>query len=383
MGVYLGSSFVLMLIISILIFNYEKDVQLKAIRMEMFQVASKMVSEVVALHMQTQINHKEALNTFISRHKDASMTLFDSRRRILYSTIPESLELIKEHRDIGFFNFRGAYYLITDKTFAHLGVAKILFKNSKPLNFSSLYRNIILVFAIAFLCVIGISIFLGRLFLKPIRNEITRIDNFLKNTTHELNTPMSALLLSLKTLEDNEQHRRIKIAIKRMSFLYRSLSYLVMQDIERELPVILDLKALITKENLLFSEIIAYHKLELKSELSVVKLKAREQDFISLYSNLIMNAIKYNVVHGYIHVELTPEFLKVKSLGHEIPKDKITELSVRYARFNSSVLGYGIGLDLVKKVCENYKMRLVIHSEPCLNSSFYENSFCIVWSENR
>ncbi|WP_275450037.1 sensor histidine kinase [Helicobacter cetorum] len=380
---YLGSSFVLMLIISILIFNYEKDVQLKAIRMEMFQVASKMVSEVVALHMQTQINHKEALNTFISRHKDASMTLFDSRRRILYSTIPESLELIKEHRDIGFFNFRGAYYLITDKTFAHLGVAKILFKNSKPLNFSSLYRNIILVFAIAFLCVIGISIFLGRLFLKPIRNEITRIDNFLKNTTHELNTPMSALLLSLKTLEDNEQHRRIKIAIKRMSFLYRSLSYLVMQDIERELPVILDLKALITKENLLFSEIIAYHKLELKSELSVVKLKAREQDFISLYSNLIMNAIKYNVVHGYIHVELTPEFLKVKSLGHEIPKDKITELSVRYARFNSSVLGYGIGLDLVKKVCENYKMRLVIHSEPCLNSSFYENSFCIVWSENR
>ncbi|EJC12202.1 histidine kinase-, DNA gyrase B-, and HSP90-like ATPase family protein [Helicobacter pylori Hp P-25] len=253
----------------------------------------------------------------------------------------------------------------------------MLFKNSKPLHFSSLYRNIVLVFVIAFLCVIGVSVFLGRLFLKPIRNEIIRIDHFLKNTTHELNTPMSALVLSLKTLEDSQQHRRIKIAIQRMSFLYRSLSYLVMQDIECESFVLLDLKALIIKENTLFSEMIDYHKLEFKSDLVGVELKAKEQDFISLYSNLLMNAIKYSVVNGYIHIELTPEFLKVENLGYEIPKDKIKDLSVRYARFNSSVLGYGIGLDLVKKVCEKYKMRLEIHSEPSLKGSFHENSFCI------
>lgn len=122
---------------------------------------------------------------------------------------------------------------------------------------------------------------------------------------------------------------------------------------------------------------IDYHKLELKSDLVGVELKAKEQDFISLYSNLLMNAIKYSVVNGYIHIELTPEFLKVKNLGYEIPKDKIKDLSVRYARFNSSVLGYGIGLDLVKKVCEKYKMRLEIHSEPSLKGSFHENSFCI------
>ncbi len=367
----------LMLVISVLAFNYEKNEKIKMIRMDMDKMASKIASEVVALHMQTHGDYQNALNALISRYKDASIALFDSKRRVLYSNIPESANLIKNHKEAGFFSFKGEYYLFSDETFAHLGVAKMLFKNSKPLHFSSLYRNIVLVFVVAFLCVIGVSVFLGRLFLKPIRNEITRIDHFLKNTTHELNTPMSALVLSLKTLEDNQQHRRIKIAIQRMSFLYRSLSYLVMQDIERESPMFLDLKALITKENTLFSEMIDYHKLEFKSDLVGVEIKAKEQDFISLYSNLLMNAIKYSVMHGYIHIELTHEFLKVKNLGYEIPKDKIAELSVRYARFNSSVLGYGIGLDLVKKVCEKYKMRLEIHSEPSLKGSFYENSFCV------
>ncbi len=367
----------LMLVISVLAFNYEKNEKIKMIRMDMDKMASKIASEVIALHMQTHGDYHNALNALISRYKDASIALFDSKKRVLYSNIPESANLIKNHKEAGFFSFRGEYYLFSDETFAHLGVSKMLFKNSKPLHFSFLYRNIVLVFVVAFLCVIGVSVFLGRLFLRPIRNEITRIDHFLKNTTHELNTPMSALVLSLKTLENNQQHRRIKIAIQRMSFLYRSLSYLVMQDIERETPMLLDLKALIIKENTLFSEMIDYHKLEFKSDLVGVEFKAKEQDFISLYSNLLMNAIKYSVMHGYIHIELTHAFLKVKNLGYEIPKDKIAELSVRYARFNSSVLGYGIGLDLVKKVCEKYKMRLEIHSEPSLKGSFYENSFCI------
>ncbi len=366
-----------MLVISVLFFSYERNAQLVSMQENLRSLAHQITSEIIELHMQSHGKYQQALETFISHHKNTALALLDSKRRIMYSTIPEAQEIIDKHKEIGFYHFKDHYYLIGDRTFAHLGIAKILFKSPKPLNFSTLFFNIVLVFILAFLCVIITAVFLARLFLKPIRNEITRIDNFLKNTTHELNTPMSALLLSLKTLEDNKQHHRIKMAIKRISFLYRSLSFLVMQDINNEKPTSLDLKALILKENELFAEMIAYHKLEFKSELLEVKFKAKEQDFISLYSNLLMNAIKYNVINGHIHIELTPKFLKVKSLGHEIPKDKITELTLRYVRFNSSMLGYGIGLDLVKGVCENYKMRLVIHSEPYLNSSFYENSFCV------
>lgn len=95
------------------------------------------------------------------------------------------------------------------------------------------------------------------------------------------------------------------------------------------------------------------------------------------YSNLFMNVIKYSVMYGYIYIELMYEFLKVKNLGYEIFKDKIKDLSVCYACFNFSVLGYGIGLDLVKKVCEKYKMCLEIYSESFLKGMFYENLFCI------
>lgn len=121
----------------------------------------------------------------------------------MYFNIFESVNLIKNYKEVGFFSFRGEYYLLSDEIFVYLGVVKMFFKNFKFLYFFFLYCNIVLVFVVVFLCVIGVFVFLGCLFLKFIRNEIICIDYFLKNIMYELNIFMSVLVLFLKILEDN------------------------------------------------------------------------------------------------------------------------------------------------------------------------------------
>lgn len=96
-----------MLVISVLAFNYEKNEKIKMIRMDMDKMASKIASEIIQLHMQTHAGYHNALNALISRYKDASIALFDSKRRVLYSNIPESADLIRNHKEAGFLVLRG------------------------------------------------------------------------------------------------------------------------------------------------------------------------------------------------------------------------------------------------------------------------------------
>lgn len=143
------------------------------------------------------------LNVFILCYKDVFMAFFDSKKCVLYFNIYESVDLIKIYKEVGFFSFKGEYYFIIDEIFFYLGVVKMFFKNFKFLYFFFLYCNIVLVFVIVFLCMIGVFVFLGCLFLKFIRNEIICIDYFLKNIMYELNIFMSVLVLFLKILEDS------------------------------------------------------------------------------------------------------------------------------------------------------------------------------------
>ncbi len=45
------------------------------------------------------------------------------------------------------------------------------------------------------------GLFFVRLFLKPMKNSIKLLDNFIKDTTHELNTPISAILANIEMID--------------------------------------------------------------------------------------------------------------------------------------------------------------------------------------
>jgi len=72
-----------------------------------------------------------------------------------------------------------------------------------------------------------------------------------------------------------------------------------------------------------------------------------------LISNIILNAIKHNFPGGDIKIDLTESVFVASNTGHE-PKAKTTELFERFKKESTSPESLGLGLSIVKTICDSY-----------------------------
>ena len=75
-----------------------------------------------------------------------------------------------------------------------------------------------------------VATILVKIFLKPMNEYIKNLDMFIKDTTHEINTPISIILMSIETLkkdnlelEEQKKLERIKLASMQLSKIYSDL----------------------------------------------------------------------------------------------------------------------------------------------------------------
>jgi two-component system OmpR family sensor kinase len=79
--------------------------------------------------------------------------------------------------------------------------------------------------------------------------------------------------------------------------------------------------------------------------------------------NLLSNAIKYNRRGGTIRVALRPGELVVEDTGVGIDPEVLPVIFERYARFNESEGGFGIGLSIVRRIVDHYGMTVTVQSQ--------------------
>ena len=82
-----------------------------------------------------------------------------------------------------------------------------------------------------------------------------------------------------------------------------------------------------------------------------------------LVNNLISNAIKYSYKDSIIEVTLKDNILNVKDFGRGISVEEQKEIFKRYKRGNNNEGGFGIGLDIVKRICNEYNLLLNLKSQ--------------------
>ena len=115
----------------------------------------------------------------------------------IYSEISEP---VKFDRD--FYIENGQYYTVTRNESVHLGIKYIVLKESDlSTQIQALCVKIIGYLILSFILMGIVGYFLGRLFLRPVREQIESFDRFIADTTHELNTPVSAILMTVQSLK--------------------------------------------------------------------------------------------------------------------------------------------------------------------------------------
>lgn len=331
-----------------------------------------------ASNVQQHIFH--ALNVsdveeMISRDPRFSILLLDKHYRPLYIS-EKGLEFPKQ---LGFSTTDSYFYyvdVIELDSFKKVRYIVVRANSITPLldeTRHSIY--LFLIFSILFLS--GIAYVLSHLFLEPVRQAIAKLDGFIRDTGHELNTPISVITMSVEQLnrldirpEQAKHIQRINVAARTLSHLYNDLTFLLMHDRLRDLTETVDMLNLCTERIEYFRPIAEGKMIRIVTQLGESCCRADRNKLSRVIDNLLSNAIKYTRPSGTITITLDSNRLSVSDNGIGITPDQKEKIFSRYTRFDEANGGFGIGLDIVRMVCHEYGFRIDVDSIPDKGSTF-------------
>ena len=291
---------------------------------------------------------------------------YDKNKKPLYTEI-DDFEVI----DKDFFVKDNSCYTVTEDKSDHLGVHYIVLKeNELTKTLQELRIRIIGYLILSFILMGIVGYFLGRLFLRPVREQIESLDKFISDTTHELNTPISAILMTIQSLKGVEPKKmsRLEASAKRLSTMYSTLTYRL--EGHEEASELLCFAQIVEERASYVKELIDAKRLHIELQLDPTEVLMPKISAYRLIDNLLSNAIKYSDVGDSILVMLKDNVLKVQDTGIGIDEKVQSDIFKRYQRENEERGGFGIGLNIVLSICKKYKIKLGLESKKGEGSTF-------------
>ncbi|MDD4504742.1 MAG: HAMP domain-containing sensor histidine kinase [Sulfurospirillaceae bacterium] len=358
---YAFLSLLILIFVAILYYGLQKDLMLQDQRDMLSKFTSEQVAKLRALHVKAQKNPIFEQDT---RYKFA---IFDNKLKTIYSNLTTPNPNLYE--DI--YLKDNSIYFINELESRYFGAKYLIIEIEAPENWhKTIYQKLLFYGSIIFVILVVIGYFLSNILLQPMRNAITLLDRFIKDTTHELNTPINAILSNIEMIEQEhidesfaKKIKRIKIASQTISNLYEDLTYLVLSHKTMSLNEEVDIKTLMEERIEYFSAIFESKKItvSLQCEHEVI-LSIDRKKITKLLDNIISNAIKYNKMGGTIVIVLCQNSINITDSGKGIESQKIQRMFERYTRFDTTVGGFGIGLSIVSFIAKEYGLHVKIDS---------------------
>ncbi|MFN8437218.1 MAG: HAMP domain-containing sensor histidine kinase [Cytophagales bacterium] len=200
---------------------------------------------------------------------------------------------------------------------------------------------------------------------------------FIENSSHEFKTPLAIInnqldfLIQSENLTEKEMKHIEKIydSVKRLTNLNKNLTFLFKIENQHFTDVqLLNINNYVSKLSIANAELFEDKNIKvIIHQPEAVQIKINELLLEILINNLINNAFKYAVSNSEIVVRTRNQTLEILNL---INPDKINPEAL-FNRFVTSgdINSSGIGLSIVKKICDLYKIEI--------NCTIFENLFSV------
>lgn len=237
----------------------------------------------------------------------------------------------------------------------------------------------------------GVSVYYfltKKLFLNLFQNE-KEIDSLIKETLHELNTPVATIEMNTKMLKkslDGDEKTlnrlgRIEKSCENLLELYNQMEYSLKEQIETIHSEEFDLQELVEKSCKKFEPIAK--DIKIINQVSSLLIHCDRSGMQKVIDNLISNAIKYNHPNGTITLKLENDIFSIQDTGIGIDTKHLFHIFDKYFQEDSSHKGIGLGLNIVKKYCDKYKIEIKIDSKKDKGTTFYLDLKGVVWQSNK
>jgi signal transduction histidine kinase len=199
-------------------------------------------------------------------------------------------------------------------------------------------------------------------------SDYRELREYTDHTTHELQTPLAViktkteLLMQSENLGSDEMQllQSINTSTNHLSRLNSTLALITRienQQYTQKMKIILP--ELLDKHLEMFQELVGLR------DISVERSYKSKDEFLImdhgladiLVTNLLKNAIVHNVEGGMILVEVTPQALCISNDGPELSFNE-QDLFKRFVRDTKRSGNFGLGLSLVKKICDYYGFQI-------------------------
>jgi two-component system OmpR family sensor kinase len=366
LALYLGSAFIFLSFIAWFFWQMEYHLQRELIYSKMRQNAGEISAKITHAHMR-----KKALDfSNLKAEKGFMLGLYDKAGKPLISEIKHPVDFKEK-----MYQKEDHLGVVDSSVLGHKGVSYVVVEERMFVQtIEAFTKKVIGVFIGLFLLLSLIGYWLAKLFIKPIYNERQKLDTFIKDSTHELNTPITALLMSTSSanLTSEKNIERIRFSAKRISELYEDLTYLFLR--EPEVPEKMLALDRVLQEQIAYLQPFADKKsLQIVTDISTFEFLIDKESAIRLVNNLISNAIKYSEIGGKIEVILANHQLIVKDHGIGIEEEKLKDIFERFYRATSTSGGFGIGLDMVRTIAQKYAIMIEVKSELTKGTTFILN----------
>jgi len=239
-----------------------------------------------------------------------------------------------------------------------------------------------------FLLVLGgvLYYFLSAQLFEPLFKSEENIENHIKETLHELNTPVATIQINSKILQKKEQDeknlsrlKRIDESCENLLNLYNQMEYNIKEQIDNITIEQFDISEIIEKSLLKHHDIKG--DIEIIYEKKPYMLFTDKNGFERVLDNLLSNAIKYNKKDGKIYITLQENILTIKDTGIGIDTKNLFQIFDKYYQEDSYSSGIGLGLNIIKAYCDRYKIDIKIDSKKDEWSLFSLNLKGVKWQQ--
>ena len=200
-----------------------------------------------------------------------------------------------------------------------------------------------------------------------IQNDYRNLKELTANTSHEIQTPLaiiknkSELLMQSEKLgqEEMEALDSILNTVSRLSKLNQSLLLITrIENMQYEESETIDLDHAIEKSLDHLEIFLNAGEIEIDKDIPELSVDFNPVLLDILLSNLIKNAIQHGRNRSRITIKTDGKSLLISNTGDPLPFPR-EHLFTRFIKGSSAKGGTGIGLELVRKICNYYKLNII------------------------
>lgn len=233
----------------------------------------------------------------------------------------------------------------------------ILPQAAYTLQLHALFTKVLMIYGAILCAIIIFSLLYSFYALYPLKHALYLLESFLKDMIHDLNTPVTSILLNTKSIAKtapSEALERIELAAKTIASLYRNLEVLHQGFIPKKSEV--DLEKFLHVRAKLYQKL--YPKLTFIFKTEPYIIYSDPDSIARIFDNLISNACKYNRKSGSITLSNAENIVTISDTGIGIKNCHL--VFDRYYKENEK--GLGLGLNIVKTLCNILAIQIILES---------------------